>query len=428
MKFKLLFFLFLILFTGAKSQKLLDRVKKAAQRGVERTVERKVEQKSTNTTEDAMDTVLGNKKSSKSSTSEKSSSKSKKSDGLEEDSEGIEEEGSNAVGFKRGNRIIFQDDFTKDATGDFPARWSTTKGGEVKSLKNFGKYLKVGAGSIVYPELTKNLPQNFTVEFDLILPSSHPYRRPGIGFGIKPEPVDNLLASNNAVNFDIMSTEKSSLGYYELSYAESSIDYTRQKIDYTAPLDKPIHIAYEVNGKRIRMFVDGKKMVDLPTQFKDDYRKSFFLTSIVSGWAETKDAYFYVGNLAIAETGQDERSSVLKDLMEKGSFSTNAILFASGSDKIQSGSTDILNQIKDALDQSPSMKLKIVGHTDSDGDASGNLSLSKKRAAAVKAKLVSMGIDGSRLTTDGKGEEDPVADNSSSSGKAQNRRVEFIKI
>ena len=74
------------------------------------------------------------------------------------------------------------------------------------------------------------------------------------------------------------------------------------------------------------------------------------------------------------------------------------------------------------------MKLQNIGHTDNDGDDAKNLLLSKKRAAAVKVKLVSMGIAAIRFTTDGKGETAPIADNSSAEGKAQNRRVEFKKV
>lgn len=149
--------LLLLLLSSNLSAQFLERLKNAAERGVKNTVERKIEQKSTKTTEDAMDGVLGNKKSATSSEEGFSTSKKKKNKGnsLEEDA-GLNEEGSNQVGFKRGNRIIFQDTFEKDAIGDFPARWNTTKGGEIKTLKGMGKFLKVPSGGVVYPELTKN--------------------------------------------------------------------------------------------------------------------------------------------------------------------------------------------------------------------------------------------------------------------------------
>lgn len=429
MKIKYFLTIFLlVIFCGLQAQ-FLEKLKNSAKKSAERAVERKVEQKSSKTTEDAMDKVLGNKKSSSNDSGSTSKSKKKNNSLEEDDDSSLSEDGENTVGFKRGSRIVFQDDFSKDAIGDFPAKWNTSKSGEVKNLKGFSnRFLKVTAGTVVNPELTKPLPENFTIEFDLILPSAHPYRRPGIGFGTKPEKIDYLLGSNNAVTFDIMSAEIGSQSYKSINYNEKSLGYTKEEVAYTAPLDKVIKIAYEANGKRIRMFVNGKKMVDLPTQFKPEYRKAFYLTSITSGWKETEDAYFYIGNLVIAETGKDERSAVLKDLMEKGNFSTNAILFASGSDKIQAESNAIISQIYDALSQAPDMKIKIVGHTDSDGDNNSNLALSKKRANAVKMKLASMGIDASRMTTDGKGENEPVSDNDSASGKAQNRRVEFIKL
>lgn len=429
MKTKFQMMLLLILFGTATKAQILDKVVNAAERGVERAVERKAEQKAGEATEEVIDKATGKKKKNKKENKKKEDSEksnNKNSGGLEEHS-GLEEEGENQVAFKRGNRIIFEDNFSKDAVGDFPAKWNSTKGGEIKTLKGFSnKFLKISAGSIINPELTKPLPENFTVEFDLILPSAHSYRRPGIGFGKAPEVIDHNLASSNAINFDIMSSDRGN-NYNSIYYAEKSIFYQKKEVDYKAPLDKIIKVAYEINGKRIRMFVDGEKMVDLPTQFKPEYRKAFFLTSITSGWTETQDAYFYVGNLVIAETGTDERSSVLKDLMEKGSFSTNAILFASGSDKIQSESNSVLNQIKDALVQAPEMKIKIVGHTDSDGADAANLTLSQKRANAVKAKLVSLGISADRFTTEGKGESQPISSNDSAEGKAQNRRVEFLR-
>ena len=437
--------LIVLLATTFANAQFLDKLGERAADAVERTVERRVEREAEKSTDRVLDTVVGAPKS-KNKKEKKKKGKNKKSsngniiggDPVENPSKSsntkqtvgsLEEEGQNEVGFKRGNRIIFNDNFEKDAIGDFPAKWNTTKSGEVKKLKGFdSKFLKISAGSIASVELNKPLPENFTVEFDLILPAEHPYRRPGIGFGPKPDEIDYLLANASAMTFDIMSAEVGN-GYYELSYAAKDLGYDKQKIAYTAPLNTPIKIAFEVNGKRIRLFVDGKKRVDLPTQFKPEYRKSLYFTSITSGWTETAEAYFYISNLVIAETAGDERSQVLKELMENGSFSTNAILFNSGSATIKSGSAPILADIAEALKSSPELKLKVIGHTDADGSDDANLKLSKERANSVRIFLVqNHGIDGNRLTIDGKGESSPVADNSTASGKEQNRRVEFIKL
>ena len=81
------------------------------------------------------------------------------------------------------------------------------------------------------------------------------------------------------------------------------------------------------------------------------------------------------------------------------------------------------------LKDNPEVKIKIIGHTDADGSNTNNLELSKKRAAAVKnAMLNKYGISSSRIVTDGKGETQPIADNTSAEGKANNRRVEFVKL
>lgn len=89
----------------------------------------------------------------------------------------------------------------------------------------------------------------------------------------------------------------------------------------------------------------------------------------------------------------------------------------------------IVLQISQVLMQDESIRLNIVGHTDADGNSDNNLKLSKNRAESVKNALVNLyNISADRLETDGKGSEVPVAENSTADGKAQNRRVEFIKI
>ena len=332
--------------------------------------------------------------------------------------------------FERGGRIIFQDNFEKDAIGDFPAKWNTSKSGEVKKLTGFDtKFLKINDGAVVNVQLTKPLPVNFTAEFDLIVPNDVPMRFASFGFGSKPIKIDWLLAPKEAVVFSFHSNQK---GYSEgIKFGTqkfSSSDFKLKSLDYKTPLNQPIKIALAVNDKRIRLYADGIKVVDMPTSFDASFRKSFFFSATTHGAAESKLNYFYISNIVLAEAGTDRRSRVLKDLMENGSFSTNAILFASNSDKIQASSNEIIQQIAEALKESKELKVQIIGHTDSDGDDTKNLLLSKKRAAAVKAKLVNMGIAASRLTTDGKGEKEPVTSNDTEEGKSANRRVQFIKL
>ncbi len=435
--FLLIFFLGLSSFCQAQ---FLDKLGKRAANAVERTVERRVERETEKSTDRVLDTIVDAPKKTKKQQRKEEKERirsggniiggNNNTGNLEKQSNtSLEEVGSNTVNFTRGSQIIFNDNFQKDAVGDFPARWNTTRGGEVKNLSGFpAKYLKISGGSVTSIELTKPLPENFTVEFDLILSSDSPLRWPGIGFGKEPVAINYIIPNHNTITFDIISAEKSN-GMYKLNYASKDLGVEKQNVAYKAPLNQIIKMAFEVNGARIRLFIDGKKMVDLPTMFKPEYRKSLFFTSITNGWQETKEAYFYISNVVVAGTGGDERSQVLKDLMEKGSFSTNAILFNSGSATIKPGSESILSDLAEALKTNSDLKLKVVGHTDSDGGDDSNLKLSKDRADSVRQMLISkFGIAANRLTADGKGESQPISDNSTSSGKEQNRRVEFIKL
>jgi len=116
-------------------------------------------------------------------------------------------------------------------------------------------------------------------------------------------------------------------------------------------------------------------------------------------------------------------------LITEGKLSTNEILFESGSANIQKGGAGPIESIAKALIENPNVRIKVIGHTDSDGQTSTNLKLSKERAMSVKNVLIyKYDIDADRIETYGKGESEPVADNNTATGKAKNRRVEFIKL
>jgi hypothetical protein len=114
---------------------------------------------------------------------------------------------------------------------------------------------------------------------------------------------------------------------------------------------------------------------------------------------------------------------------EQGSIALHNILFDTGRATIAPASQPALAPIGEVLKADPSLRLEIQGHTDNVGQKAANLALSQARAAAVRDELIkTFGIAPDRLTATGFGDTKPVADNSTEQGRAQNRRVELVKM
>jgi len=103
---------------------------------------------------------------------------------------------------------------------------------------------------------------------------------------------------------------------------------------------------------------------------------------------------------------------------------SSGILFATSSSTLNTASKDALTQFAASLKGTPDTDVRIAGHTDSTGNDGINIPLSKNRAASVATFLEGQGISSARLTTEGFGASDPVADNKTKDGQAKNRRVE----
>jgi OOP family OmpA-OmpF porin len=101
----------------------------------------------------------------------------------------------------------------------------------------------------------------------------------------------------------------------------------------------------------------------------------------------------------------------------------NGILFRSGAAVLAEGTERILASIADAINHCPDAAIDVAGHTDSDGEAAANLALSVARAEAVVTALINLGVGPERLYALGYGESQPIADNATAAGKAQNRRI-----
>ena len=104
-------------------------------------------------------------------------------------------------------------------------------------------------------------------------------------------------------------------------------------------------------------------------------------------------------------------------------FASDALEFAFGSAALPADADVVLKQAVKYVSRNPQSRVLIVGHTDWVGKQSANQPLSEERAQAVKAYLIGRGVDPRRLVAEGRGELEPVADNRSEAGRAQNRRV-----
>ena len=132
---------------------------------------------------------------------------------------------------------------------------------------------------------------------------------------------------------------------------------------------------------------------------------------------------------------EDTKKGVLKgkditvEKIQKGEgFTINDIKFATNSYKLDNNAKFILDNFLEYLLENKSIKFKIVGHTDNEGDVSKNQVLSADRANSVKTYLIEKGVKSGRITSEGKGETEPKVENNSEKNKQINRRTEFIVL
>jgi OOP family OmpA-OmpF porin len=330
--------------------------------------------------------------------------------------------------FIPGEKILAYDDFAEDAVGDFPGKWTTNASGEVMTVDNFpGKWLNISKQGFFIPQFIKSLPDNFTIEYDLLfLP---PSKAEGPNTAVVGLQVIN--APGGKPSFDYGPDR----GYFELDPYMNNVNIA----SYTKTGEKILsnefkaagvnrtkffnyHVAIWRQKTRLRVYLNETKLVDAPSLLSADikYNAIRFSTSL-----NNDGSTWLISNFKYASGLPDTRNK----LMTEGKFSTTGILFDVNSATIKASSYGTLKDIAAVLKDNAAVNVKIVGHTDSEGDNVANLDLSKKRAEAVKFILSKeFGIDEGRMQADGKGETQPAVPNTSAEGKAQNRRVEFIKM
>ncbi len=319
--------------------------------------------------------------------------------------------------FIPGQKVIFYDDFTQDKVGDFPALWFSNGSGEVVTLNNFpGNWLHITGEGCYFPERELLLTENFTAEFDMIIDSKEGTSF-DIGFyvvsgNVKDPQEGGAIPGKAGAKTNLNFNGISLAGYKDGEYAGEGNG------ENTFALDQKIHFSYWIQKQRMRIYVNEKKVVDAPRILPAGFKFNILRFEV----GESKP---YIANFRVAVGAPDTRNK----LITEGKLVTYGIYFDVNSDKVKPESYGTLKDIATVLNEVPDVKVKIFGHTDSDGDDAKNLDLSKRRAASVKAELAkSFGVKADRLETDGLGESKPVAPNDTPANKALNRRVEFIKL
>ena len=329
--------------------------------------------------------------------------------------------------FIPGEKVIFYEDFSQDAIGDFPALWNTNGSGEVVTTNLFpGNWLqfKPKSYTAIWTDQLLNLPENYTIEFDII-PTAGNEGNGMAGYMIRLYKCKNERAWDGGsipgdAGFSFTTEYYGTPRYRAYINAPESehIDFSGSNDDEgnKQKINQKYHVSIWVQKTRLRLYLNENKLFDLPRAISTTSKFNRF---------RIDDGAGLISNIRIAVGAPDMRNK----LMTEGKLVTYGIYFDVNKDVVKPESYGTLKEIAKILNEVPDVKVKILGHTDADGQDAANLDLSKRRAASVKAELAkNFGVNADRLETDGLGESQPVAPNDTPANKALNRRVEFVKL
>lgn len=394
---------------SVEAQGFMDRVKKRAEEAAKRKMEQRVEQRSGEATDKAMDRAEG---AVKCAVTDRTCIDRAKREGKQVEVVGAAGQSAAAgatarvdanFDFVPGERVLFAEDFSTDAVGDFPRRLELVQGNMEVAEYQGRRFLRAGADEATFAiPLPEVLPPRFTLEFDYL--------------------------GSDGNNLDIYFTGSSDAYYREGKGRVHVVTHAGGVSTYNGPSSVgppkealagqlfPVRIM--ADERYVKLYLGGTRVANAPNI---DLGRSRKLVVRVPGNGETGSL---IGNLRIAAGGKD----LYDALASTGRVTAEGIFFDTGSDRIRPESKPALEQIGKMLAEHPELKLLIEGHTDNVGDAKKNQTLSEQRAAAVRAYLVSNhGVAEPRVASKGFGSTRPASPNDTPAGRQQNRRVELVR-
>ena len=308
--------------------------------------------------------------------------------------------------FIPGDKVIFYDDMSGEEVSEFPLRWRLESG--VYEVVKLGKefWIMCTNGGPIRPKMPDApLPPKYTVELKFY---NHGPKFSNRGFKIH-------WVDSNGRNIGSFESYGQATGLAILGKGLANKRLSNS-------LTKGVHtMRIMATNRSIKCYIDEVRVANVPKvenfnpvgfRLEPDY------------WNIPKSPILFRG-FRFAEGGKSMR----EQLDETGKIVTHGILFDVDSHRIKGESYKTLKQIGQLLQDDPDLRLSIEGHTDSDGSDEHNLTLSQNRANSVRDYLISTySIDAGRLEAKGWGESKPIDTNDSPEGKANNRRVELVKL
>lgn len=401
----------------ASAQGILGRLGERAKQAVENNLGNKVEK--------GVNDLLDGKKKDK---------KDKKAN-EEEIAPAVGEESPQAAtstDFKRGEVILFEDDFTAETVGEFPSKWDLLDGGaEIKTLGGI-KAVEITNNGVITPLIKEQgayLPEEFTIEYDFYYWDT----KDDVGLN----DLKLCLADN---------TDRSEWsGYYgdgcafclvhgvcdtwdhHANYNNDSGSKDTRDVSFNYQFKQGWHhVALSFNKRALKVYFDGNRVINLP-KVKQPTWMSFQVPFDHTNLTFVRNVVIAKGAVELYDRNEQSMTAVEKAIAETGKFVTNNILFETGKATLKPESMEEIEKVADYMKKNPNARFEVQGHTDNQGSDKINDPLSQQRAEAVVKALEGKGVDPFNLRAVGKGAHEPVADNKTDEGRAKNRRVEFIK-
>jgi outer membrane protein OmpA-like peptidoglycan-associated protein len=319
-------------------------------------------------------------------------------------------------------KILFEDDYSHNIVGQFPSGWHVSTRTELHdpSNKKYCRVIKKNSdfifsvpvldykGLCIEPDTIAGewLPNSFELEYDFVLEN----KNTAVNISLCPNPVEKNCG---CLFFTTRCDDPGSLTLGVNGWGGSTQNQTcgfPEHMDYNSFH----HFRLNFDNGTIKCYIDKYRM-----RYMQDvkfYPRLFILC--LAGPIKVK-------NFRVTTTEPDFG---FDKILSENKLVTHNILFDVNQSIIKPESKNFMRELAQFLKTNSGVTLEIDGHTDNDGSDIANITLSKARADEVKKQLVLQGVAEARLTTKGFGATKPLQSNSTPTGKAENRRVELIKV